>query len=211
MECYVLEKLILVGEIDVNSYILESGNKCFIIDPGAQKERLKKYVEDKNLSVEAILLTHAHFDHIGALDAFDVPVYLHEFEMEIIKDNNKNGYGFYGIKMPYDLSKINLKTLRNGEKLKLNDEEIEVILTQGHTVGSVCYKMGDKLYSGDTLFENGIGRYDFPTGDVQALRKSIVMLIDTLDEAVKVFPGHGNSSTIGMEKQSNSYYKMWKR
>ncbi len=206
-----MQKLVLHGEIDVNSYVVDKDGKCFIIDPGFQKERLIKFVEDRNLEVMGILLTHGHFDHIGAVDAFCAPVYLHEKEMEIIMDEQKNGYAVYGIKMPFDLSKIELVPLKDGDKLKLSDMDIDVIHTPGHTVGGVCYKMENNLYSGDTLFEKSIGRYDFPTGDIHALEKSVVYLIENLDEGTRVHPGHGDSTTIGAEKMANPYYRIWKR
>ncbi len=205
-----MKKILLQGEIPVNGYILEEDGKCFIIDPGSQKNRLIDYVESKKLEVVGILLTHGHFDHIGALDVFDVPVYLHKNELELIADVRINGFVHYGMEMPYDMSAIKLVPIQDGDKIKLGEKEIEVILTPGHTAGSVCYKLDDDIFSGDTVFAGSVGRWDFPTGDPEMLKKSVVALIDSYPDNVKIHPGHGESTTIAEEKRANQFYRGWK-
>ena len=206
-----MEKVLLLGEIPVNCYFIEHNKKCYIVDPGYEKEKVIKYVKDNNLEVLGILLTHAHIDHIGAIDAFDVPVYLHEKEYEILEDNYKNGFNFYGRQKPYSLSGINIVEMKEGTILSLDDKKIEVMHTPGHTVGGVCYKIDNDLYTGDTLFEGTVGKWTFPTGDLDTLKKTIIDLIETQDEDVRIHPAHGNSSTIGVEKRSNSFYLQWKK
>ena len=205
-----MNKLLLYGDIDVNCYFIEHHQQCYIVDPGYEKERIIQYIYDKQLSVQGILLTHGHIDHIGAIDAFDVPIYLHEKEFEIIKDNVKNGFTFYNKAKPYDLSSLHLVPINSATTLPLGDHLIQVIHTPGHTVGSVCYKINDELYSGDTLFKGTVGRWDFPTGDLDTLQKTIVNLINSLPDNTKIYPAHGEISTIGHEKATNHFYLMWK-
>ncbi len=205
-----MNKILLYGEIDVNCYIIENNGECFIVDPGYQKERVIKYIEDKNLKPKGILLTHGHIDHIGAIDAFDLPVYIHEKEYEVLIDNQKNGFDFYNREKPYNLDDIKIVKINSDTVLDLGDKKIEVIFTPGHTIGSVCYKIEDDLYTGDTLFEGTVGRWDFPTGNLEVLKKTIKTLIENTDENIKIHPAHGKSSTIGQEKRNNYFYINWK-
>ncbi len=205
-----MNKLLLHGEIPVNCYFIEHNKQCYIVDPGYEKNKVVKYIEDNDLEVLGILLTHGHIDHIGAIDSFNVPVYLHENEIEIIEDNYKNGFYFYNKDKPYILENINLVTITSDTTLSLGDKTIEVLHTPGHTVGCVCYKIDDDLYSGDTLFKNAVGKWTFPTGNLMTLKKSIVHLIDTQDENIKVHPAHGESTTISAEKNNNPFYIKWK-
>ena len=101
--------------------------------------------------------------------------------------------------------------MKEGTILSLDDKKIEVMHTPGHTVGGVCYKIDNDLYTGDTLFEGTVGKWIFPTGDLDTLKKTIIDLIETQDEDVRIHPAHGHSSTIGVEKRSNSFYLQWKK
>ena len=206
-----MKKIVLFGEIPVNCYFIEDNNKCYIVDPGYEKERVIEYIEKYNLEVLGILLTHGHIDHIGAIDAFDVPVYLHKNEYEIIEDNHKNGFEFYGRTKPYELKDINIVKIDENTKLELGGKVIEVIHTPGHTVGGVCYKIDKDIFTGDTLFEGTVGKWTFPTGNLETLKKSVVEFIDSQDEDVKIHPAHGASSTIGEEKKYNQFYVEWKK
>ncbi len=204
-----MNKLLLNGDIPVNCYIIEHNKKCYIVDPGYEKQKVIDYVRQNDLVVLGILLTHAHIDHIGAIDAFDVPVYLHEKEYEIILDNYKNGFEFYGKEKPYNLSDINIVKIDENHEFELGDKTIKVIHTPGHTIGGVCYKIDNDLYTGDTLFRETVGKWVFPTGDLATLQKTIVDLINTQDEALNIHPAHGDSSTIGHEKLYNPFYVQW--
>ena len=205
-----VQKILLYGEIPVNSYILEDNGECYIIDPGYEKERVIDYIKDSGLSVKGILLTHAHIDHVGAIDAFDVPVYLHEEEHNILLNDELNGFKFYHRTKPYDIKNIKIVTLKDGDKLPLGDKYIEVIHTPGHTVGGVCYRYNNDLYTGDTLFEGTVGKWTFPTGDLETLKKSVIRIIETEPEGMNIYPAHGDSSTIGIEKVYNHFYVNWK-
>jgi len=205
-----MRKILLLGDIDVNCFLIEQNNKCYIVDPGYEKEKVQKYVKDNKLEVLGILLTHGHIDHIGAIDSFDVPVYLHKNEYEIIINNYKNGFDYYGKEKPYSLENINLIRIDESTIFEIDDKKIEVLHTPGHTVGGVCFKFGNDLYTGDTLFSGSVGRWDFPTGDLNTLRKTVVDLIDSQADKVRIHPAHGTSSTIKIEKNNNFYYHEWK-
>lgn len=205
-----MRKILLLGDIDVNCFFIERNNKCYIVDPGYEKEKVQKYVKNNKLEVLGILLTHGHIDHIGAIDSFDVPVFLHKKEYEIIIDNYKNGFDFYGKETPYSLDKINLIKIDESTVFEIDDKKIEVIHTPGHTIGGVCYKFGNDVYTGDTLFNGSVGRWDFPTGNLNTLKKTVVNLIDSQADNVKIHLAHGPSSTIKIEKNNNFYYHEWK-
>ncbi len=207
---YSVRKLFLEGDIPMNCYFIERNNKCFIVDPGYYKERIIEYVKEEGLEVIGILLTHAHIDHIGALDCFPVPIYLHELEYDVLFDDYKNGFEFFEKQKSYDLDDLNIKTINEDTLLKIDEYEISVIHTPGHTIGGVCYKIGHDLYVGDTLFEGSVGRWDRPTADLSQLKTSVLKLIEEQEEYIIIHPGHGNSSTIGTEKSINQYYKEWK-
>lgn len=206
-----MKRLMLRGEIPINCYFIINNNKCYIVDPGYQKDRIIDYVKKNNLEVLGILLTHGHVDHIGAIDCFDVPVYLYKDEYEVVIDNDKNGFDFYSKEMFFDINDINFVKIDENVKFQLDDKEIEVLHTPGHTVGGVCYKVDNDLYSGDTLFRGTVGKWTFPTGSLEDIQKSIFKLMDTMDDETKVYPGHGRSTTIGIERESNKYYLEWKQ
>jgi len=205
-----MKKLLLRGENYMNCYFIEDKGSCYIVDPGGEKEKLINYVKENKLMVVGILLTHAHIDHICAIDAFKAPIYIHRKEYEIFIDNYNSGFKNFGKEVPFDLDKLRIILIRDNDVLPLNDKKIKVIYTPGHTIGGVCYKFGDDLYTGDTLFQGSVGRWDLPTGSLQDLRKSVVHLIDSQNENIRVHPSHGESTTIGEEIRNNYFYKEWK-
>lgn len=205
-----MKKLLLNGEIDVNCYFIEYNNSCYIIDPGYEKERIINYVNTNNLKILGILLTHGHRDHIGAIDCFKVPVYIHKNEHEVLSDSYKNGLSSYDQVKPYMLDDLDIVKIDETTIFEIDDKKIEVIYTPGHTIGGVCYKMGKDLYTGDTLFKGVVGKWIFPTGNLEMLKKSVVNLIESLDDDIRVYPGHGESSTIGDERKYNHFYSKWK-
>ncbi|OSY88589.1 hypothetical protein WH52_05925 [Tenacibaculum holothuriorum] len=195
----------------MNCYVLERNNKCFIIDPGYQKETIQAYIKREKLEVIGILLTHAHIDHIEALDCFNVPVYLHEEEVEILLNDNLNGFGYFKKQKAYDINKIEVVPINESSIVELEGHEISVIFTPGHTKGGVCYKIGHDIYTGDTLFEGSVGKWDRPTANLEHLKESVLKLIDKQPEHMLIHPGHGSSSTIGTEKRFNPFYAEWKQ
>ena len=186
-----------LGDYQTNCYIVheESSTDCLIIDPGYEPEILSSYLEEKGLTPEAILLTHCHFDHVGAVKdlaaQYDCKVFLDKKELAMppMLTNGPlyytDGYG-------------------DGDTLTLAGIPIQVLETPGHTPGSVCLIMEDTLFSGDTLFAGSCGRTDLPCGDARAMRDSLRRLA-ALSENYRVCPGHGPSSTLNREKQTNPY------
>ncbi len=199
----------VLGPVQTNVYIAVNAQtqECVIIDPADQAAFLEETIRNKQLKPVAILLTHGHFDHIGAVRelkrAFDIPVYAHEAELSTLQDETVNlsaGYG-RGVRLEPD------HLLKDGEELQLAGSRIKVLHTPGHTVGGVCYYFPEQhyLFSGDTLFAGSVGRTDFPGGSMKTLIESIQQKLMPLPDDTMVLPGHGPDSDIGTEKQTNYY------
>jgi glyoxylase-like metal-dependent hydrolase (beta-lactamase superfamily II) len=201
-----VEKIELFGDQKMNCYIIKSDFYCVIIDPGYQKEIIKKYVEDNNLLVQGILLTHGHVDHVNAVDVYDTKVYIHESELEMFNNNKINGYDLFSRKKEFDVDKIQFVLVKDKDIIKFNNENIEVIHTPGHTPGSVCFKYKEFLFSGDTLFKDKVGEWRFKMGNLDHLKKSIFKIMELEDETI-LLPGHFDISSIDEERKNNKFYK----
>lgn len=202
-------EIINLGPVFFTNCYIENGiDKCFIVDPGSNINLIKSKL---TLPVEFVLLTHGHMDHIDMIGEFDCPIYIHELDYEKLKNIDNSLYSSFGTKPKYDFSKLNIKKVKNGDLIPFNNTFIKVISTPGHTNGSVCYLYKDKLYSGDTLFKCSMGRTDFPTGNESDMKKSLVSLIDSLDDKIRVYPGHGEHTTIHDERLNNDYYIYYKK
>ncbi len=181
------------------------GGKCFIIDPGANAEKIITLIELQQLKPSAILLTHGHFDHIEAADKlkkyFKIPIFIHKDDAEMVTDPSINGCVLLGRNDIFSKGADSL--LEGGEEIKLEKEKLTVMHTPGHSRGSVCYVGRDIIFSGDTVFRGTYGRYDLYGGSFDDLMTSI-MRIMTLDEGLTVYPGHDAKTTIADEKK---YYK----
>ena len=196
-----------VGSYAVNCYVVfdETTRECFIIDPGFESEVIKKYILSKDLRVKYVVNTHGHIDHIGCDFDFGVDVYIHESDADFLTDPKKNLSAFFTIELVFPNPVIKLA---EGDVLSFPEHFIKVLHTPGHTPGGICLLLDDKfLFSGDTLFKRSIGRTDFPYGNSGLIIESLRNKIMPLDDAVKVFPGHGPSTTIGYEKQHNIFLK----
>ncbi|MBR1743269.1 MAG: MBL fold metallo-hydrolase [Lachnospiraceae bacterium] len=200
----------VVGPVQTNCYFLydEKTKKGVLVDPGDEAEKLLSYIGKKGLQIEAILLTHGHFDHIMAVPELKkelgVPVYVSRVEKEVLEDPMTNlslQMGGRGICLEAD------HYLEDGDTITLLGEEVRCILTPGHTVGGMCYyfpKAGI-LFSGDTLFQESVGRTDFPGGSMKELIRSIREKLFVLASATRVYPGHGFSTSIETEKMFNPF------
>ena len=198
---------LLVGGTTNCYLVYDDAKNGFIIDPGAEPEKILDHVKRLRLSIEGILLTHGHADHISALnkvrDALGVKVYMHEDELENFFNQSPQFIAMLGGEQPDKNPDVLLK---DGDVIHFKAGDVKVIFTPGHTPGGVCYLYGDTLFSGDTLFQGSIGRTDFPGGDVSAIIESLVKL-SKLDEDLKVLSGHGFPTTIGNEKHMNPFMR----
>src|SRR5699024_4969215 len=203
-------KTLSLGPIGTNCYIVSKNNQCLIFDPGAEPDVVEQYVTENKLQPVAILLTHAHFDHIGAVDAhrkrYEIDVYLHEAERDWLEKPELNrSVLFFGEAGAIRTEKPD-KLIHIGQ-WKLGPFTFETVHTPGHSPGSVSFIFHEEqiVISGDTLFNQGIGRTDLPEGDFQTLMLSIFNELYTLDDDFVVYPGHGPATTIGTEKFQNPF------
>ena len=191
-------KVIKSGVLQTNTYIVSIDKNCIIIDPAFGYESIKDYICQNNLKVLAILLTHGHFDHIEACNNLarlcNCRVYLHKDDLELVFDSKLNGSSKYARK-EIVLEKQYLKVFDHEIILKLDNFMIDVMFTPGHSKGSCCYLIGNELFSGDTLFKNGVGRVDLYGGNSKDMDNSLKYIF-TLPDEVVVFPGHGDETTI---------------
>ena len=202
---------LVVGPVSTNCYIVsnEETKETFIIDPGEEAESIEQKLQEEQLNLKAILLTHGHFDHMMAvnelLEKHQVEVYIGENEEELLGDPYQNCSGSM-MNRPY-ITKAN-KTLKDNDVLELAGMTKKVLYTPGHTGGGVCYYLEAEnvLFSGDTVFCQSVGRSDLPTGNGRVLQESIRKKIVPLPEDMQIFPGHGDSTILSYEKKYNPYF-----
>lgn len=199
-----------LGPVQANAYILSNTDRdAVVIDPGSEADRLISFIDSKRFKPVAVLLTHAHFDHIGAVDEvrekWKIPVYLHKEEQDWPQDPRKNGSA------SFPLGEITAKPadeIINGEcPLHVGSFTFQVLETPGHSPGSVSFYHVDNgvVFAGDALFAGSIGRTDLYRGNHQQLLESIDAKLLTLPDKTIVAPGHGPETTIGAEKQTNPF------
>lgn len=182
-----------------NCYLLVGKNRhAFVVDPSASAKGIIERCEAEGITLDGILLTHGHFDHIISLDNLrdktGIPAYIHENDNELLGDARKNAfYTFFKMDRAFRSAE---KLLSDGDVLCLGDEEIKVIHTPGHTEGSVCYLCEDFIVTGDTLFADSYGRYDLYGGDFEKLRESMRKL-SMLDQNLTIYSGHGDTARLG--------------
>lgn len=191
-----------LGQIQANCYLVKENGHCIIIDPGASYQKILD--ECQGYQVDAIVLTHGHFDHIGAVDqlveVLQCPVYIYEDDYELAKNPNYNCSYSANITL-----KSPVKFLVVGDN-QIGNFNFKVYQTPGHTHGSVVLLYKDCLFSGDTLFKGDIGRTDLYSGDENEMYESL-QLFEKLDHSLKVYPGHGEATTIAEELKSNPYLR----
>lgn len=198
-----------MGAMGANCYLYAcmETKKAVVIDPGADGKRIYRWILEKGLNVEYILLTHGHVDHIGAVDELrdllgEVLVGIHAGDAEMLTDGRKNLSSYFGPGL--SLKKADL-LLQDGQELMIGKNRIKVISTPGHSPGGACFLCSEGLFSGDTLFAGSIGRTDFPGGSMNQLVDGVKKKLLILPEDTRVFPGHGEETSIGEEKRDNPF------
>lgn len=199
--------------VNENTYVLYNNEKqCIIIDPGCyfpdEQEVLKNFISENGLIPELLLNTHCHLDHVFGnkyiSEAFELRLHLHPEEEKMLERAPASGLMF---NLPFDNYIGDFIYLNDGDIISLGSDKLEVILTPGHSPGSVCFYCAAQAFiiGGDVLFNNSIGRTDLPGGDHETLLRSIREKLFVLPDHVKVYSGHGNPTTIGDEKRTNPY------
>jgi glyoxylase-like metal-dependent hydrolase (beta-lactamase superfamily II) len=199
-----------VGPVQENCFLVrrDGADRAVIVDPGEEADKLVGAIDALGVTLDAILLTHTHFDHVGAVapvaKATGAPVYCPQIEVPVLADIMSfvpwPGFGPYE---SYDAD----ETVNGGEQLELAGFTIDVIFTPGHSPGHVTYAIADEqaLFSGDVLFQGSVGRTDLPGGDWPTLAASISGLLDAYPDETTVYPGHMGITTLGRERATNPF------
>jgi hydroxyacylglutathione hydrolase len=203
-------RMFTVGPVAENTYVLrrDGSDRALIVDPGDEAPKLLAAIDELGVKLDGILLTHTHFDHVGAVGpvarATGAEVWVPEIEKGVLADINSfvpwPGFG------PFEDYEAE-HTLSGGERLELAGFEIDVLFTPGHSPGHVSFSMADEsaLFSGDVLFQGSVGRVDLPGGDWNTLLESIRRLVDGLPGETTVYPGHMGITTLAAERASNPF------
>jgi glyoxylase-like metal-dependent hydrolase (beta-lactamase superfamily II) len=196
-----------VGAFQENCYLVraDGADKALLIDPGDEAPKLQSALDELGVTPEAILLTHTHIDHIGAVAAIatatGAPVYCPRNELAVLANPGRFFPPDWGTVEPWDAE----QPLDGGERLQLAGLDIEVVPTPGHSPGHVTYVIDGALFSGDVLFQGSIGRTDLPGADHATLMASIAGLLERFDDDTTVHPGHMGLTTLGRERATNPF------
>lgn len=202
-----LDKLI-VGPLEVNCYILgdEETKEAAVIDPGDEDDRILDLLNEKGLKLRYIINTHAHFDHVGVnqslKEATGAEIMIHEGDKDLLRVAGEQAF-LYGLDVPPSEPD---RFLRDDDEICIGEIKLRVLNTPGHSDGCICLLGNGFVFTGDTIFAGSAGRTDFPGGNMGKLLKSIRERLATLDDNIKVYPGHGPETTIGFEKRNNPFF-----
>lgn len=189
---------------DTNCYLLSSEKAAIVIDPGYESQEALTFLNNNSDKERLILITHAHFDHIGGANFLreksGVKIAIGEFDNPALSDNIINEAVVGGVEIaPFSADIL----IADNQEFSVGDINIKAYLTKGHTIGGICYQIGDNIFSGDILFHRGFGNTCFHGGSRREMVNSLNFLFNSFDVNTKVFPGHGEATTIGSEK---NYY-----
>lgn len=199
-------EIIRVGPMEVNCYVLarQKGSKAVIIDPGSDADKIFSTLKRHDLSAGLVINTHGHYDHIACDDEFGVPICIHKADLPMLRDPKLNFSAFFSV--PYKVDSETIVSVEEGRIIGLDDINLKVLHIPGHTPGGIALVLTDKkekmVFTGDTLFCQGIGRSDLEGGNGDLLVKSIREKLLSLPLDTIVYPGHGESSTIKEEKDN---------
>jgi len=198
-------KAFSVGALETNCYLIYSrkSKEGFLIDPGAFDKRVREAISEGRIKIKNIINTHGHIDHTSGNKKFGYPILIHARDNELLRNPSKNLAFFIGL---FSESPPAERLLSDGDTIAAQDLSIKVLHTPGHTPGGISLVSGDMVFTGDTLFREGIGRSDFPYSSEKELFNSVKKLMK-LDDSTKVFPGHGPATTIGHERKNNPFLK----
>lgn len=205
----MIVKQIIAGPFEANNYLIidENTKKAVLIDCSGSIDKVKNELEIHNATLEKVLLTHAHIDHIAgcyeAQQKLGVNIFINEEDLFLIQ-NLKQQLQMFGLP-PTQEPQID-GFIKDGDVIEVGDLKIKVIHTKGHSKGGSCFLIEDKLFSGDTLFLGSVGRTDLPGGNYQELEDSITKKIFTLDGDLTIYPGHGPATTLEREKSDNPFF-----
>lgn len=197
-----------MGSMGANCYLYacDDSKQGVLVDPGAEADKIYRWVLEKGVRVEAILLTHGHLDHIGAVDELRdllrAKVCIHPGDAAMLTDARKNLSAYFGPGLAFRAAD---EFLSDGQVIPVGNKFLTVLTTPGHSPGSVCFLTPEGLLSGDTLFAGSIGRTDFPGGSLDELLRGVEKKLMVLPDDTPVYPGHGESSTIGRERADNPF------
>ena len=198
---------LVLGDYQVNCYLIHhsASDRCVVIDPGYTPEAILSKLQELGLTLDAILLTHGHFDHVGAVKALVAAtgcrLYMHKQDWEL--PMNPTTQFLYPLAQD---GSTEMTFCQEGDTIHTAGLDLQVLATPGHTAGSVCYLCEDSLFTGDTLFAGCCGRTDLPGGSMNTMRQSLSRL-KVLEADYAVYPGHGESSTLAREKRYNPYLR----
>lgn len=196
------------GDFRTNTYVVTINDKSIVIDPTLDLEEISKEIKEK-YNVVGVLITHAHIDHIDGLIFFkEYPIYMSRIDYTHLNDGKYTLYAYYMLNIPFDPKSLDIHLLEDLDKIEILDETIDVMLAKGHTEGGLIYifKESNVAFTGDTLFKGSIGRTDFLGGSLDDILKSVLKILDTLPQDMKLYPGHEGSTTVLEERRNNMYY-----
>lgn len=201
-------KCFSTGIFGSNTYIVWENKEGIIIDAGVADEEIMKFIRDNNIKIKYIILTHGHIDHVYYADSLreqaGAKVIIHKNDNRALTDPMLNGTMMFGNATSFKEAD---ETVEDRDIITAGELKFEVIHTPGHSSGSICLKISDKLFSGDTLFYLAYGRTDLGDGNQEEMDNSFRNKILKLDDSIEVFPGHGGSTSIGFERKNNQYIR----